>query len=82
MSLEISTRGPCGTRAAGTVAGLLDGVQYLASGLTGVVLGRMLDKHGWGIWTYSIMPFSLIGAILMTSLWNATPKNTKVTLKA
>ena len=71
-----------GTKAAGTVAGLLDGVQYLASGLTGFVLGGMLDKHGWGIWTYAIMPFSLMGAILMTTLWNATPKNTKVSLEA
>jgi OPA family glycerol-3-phosphate transporter-like MFS transporter len=71
-----------GTKAAGTVAGLLDGVQYLASGLTGFALGGMLDKHGWGIWTYAIMPFSLIGALLMTTLWNATPKNTKVTLEA
>ncbi len=71
-----------GTKAAGTVAGLLDGVQYLASGLTGVVLGGLLDKHGWGIWTYAIMPFSLIGAVLMTTLWNATPANTKVTLEA
>jgi OPA family glycerol-3-phosphate transporter-like MFS transporter len=71
-----------GTKAAGTVAGLLDGVQYLASGLTGFVLGGLLDKHGWGIWTYAIMPFSLIGALLMTTLWNATPKNTKVSLAA
>lgn len=71
-----------GTKAAATVTGLLDGIQYVASGLTGVFLGSILDKHGWGIWTYMIMPFSLIGAILMTTLWNATPKNTKVVLKA
>jgi OPA family glycerol-3-phosphate transporter-like MFS transporter len=62
-----------GTRAASTVAGLLDGIQYVASGLTGFLLGSFLDKYGWGIWTYSIMPFSLIGAILMTRIWNATP---------
>jgi len=71
-----------GTKAAATVAGMLDGVQYLASGLTGYLLGSMLDKHGWGIWTYAIMPFSLMGALLMTRLWNATPKNTKVSLAA
>ncbi len=71
-----------GTKAAGTVTGLLDGVQYLASGLTGFVLGGILDKRGWGVWTYAIMPFSLMGALLMTTLWNATPKNTKVTLGA
>ncbi len=71
-----------GTKAAATVAGLLDGVQYLASGLTGIYLGRFLDKHGWGVWTYTLMPFSLVGALLMIRLWNSTPKNTKVTLKA
>jgi len=70
-----------GTRAAATVAGLLDGVQYLASGLTGFLLGGLIDKHGWGVWTWAIMPFSLAGALLMTTLWHATPKNTKVSLK-
>lgn len=71
-----------GTKAAATVTGLLDGIQYVASGLTGVFLGSILDKHGWGVWTYMIMPFSLMGAVLMTTLWNATPKNTKVVVKA
>jgi len=70
-----------GTKAAATVTGLLDGVQYVASGLTGVFLGKILDKYGWGCWTYTIIPFSVIGAILMTTLWHATPKNTKVSLK-
>ena len=71
-----------GTKAAATVTGLLDGIQYVASGMTGVFLGGILDKYGWGCWTYMIIPFSMIGAILMTTLWNATPGNTKVTLKA
>jgi MFS transporter, OPA family, glycerol-3-phosphate transporter len=69
-----------GTKAAGTAAGLMDGVQYLASGLTGFLLGGLLDKYGWGVWTYAIIPFSAIGAVLMLTLWNATPKNTKITL--
>ena len=62
-----------GTRAAGTVAGTLDGVQYVASGLTGFLLGHFLDKLGWDVWTLMIVPFSLIGAILMIRLWNETP---------
>lgn len=70
-----------GTKAAATVTGLLDGIQYVASGLTGVFLGKILDQYGWGCWTYIIIPFSMIGAILMTTLWNATPRNTKVSLK-
>ncbi len=69
-----------GTKAAATVAGLLDGVQYVASGFTGFLLGGLLDKFGWAAWTYMIMPFSLIGALLMLRLWNATPANTKVSL--
>ncbi len=62
-----------GSKGAATVAGMLDGVQYLASGLTGFLLGHYLDKWGWGAWTWMIMPFSLIGALLMTRLWNETP---------
>ena len=62
-----------GTKAASTVAGILDGVQYLASGLTGFLLGHLLDKWGWGAWTWMIIPFSAIGALLMTRLWNENP---------
>jgi MFS transporter, OPA family, glycerol-3-phosphate transporter len=66
-----------GTKAAATVTGICDGVQYLASGLTGFALGGVLDRFGWDAWTWMIMPFSLVGAILMTRLWNATPLRTQ-----
>jgi len=62
-----------GTKAAATVAGICDGVQYLASGLTGFALGGMLDRYGWSAWTWMIIPFSVVGALLMTRLWNETP---------
>ncbi|MFI5279740.1 MAG: MFS transporter [Gemmatimonadales bacterium] len=62
-----------GTRAAATAAGMLDGVQYLASGLTGFLLGHFLDVWGWGAWTFMLIPFSVAGALLMTRLWNETP---------
>jgi MFS transporter, OPA family, glycerol-3-phosphate transporter len=62
-----------GTKAAATVTGICDGVQYLASGLTGFLLGGALDKFGWGAWTWMIIPFSAIGALLMTRLWNEMP---------
>lgn len=70
-----------GTKAAATVTGLLDGVQYIAAGLTGFLLGSFLDKFGWGAWTLMIIPFSILGGCLMLTLWNATPKNTKVSFK-
>ncbi len=66
-----------GTKGAATVAGMLDGVQYLASGLTGFLLGHFLDKYGWGAWTWMIMPFSLIGALLMLRLWNESPMRSR-----
>jgi len=62
-----------GTRGAATVTGLLDGVQYLASGLTGFLLGHFLKEEGWEIWVWMIIPFSLIGAILMVCIWDAKP---------
>ena len=68
-----------GSKGAATVAGMLDGVQYLASGLTGFLLGHYLDRWGWGSWTWMIMPFSLIGALLMTRLWSKTPMQAPAT---
>lgn len=62
-----------GKRAAATAAGLLDGVQYVGAGFTGVGLGALLDRYHWPIWTYAIVPFSAVGALLMLRLWNARP---------
>jgi len=71
-----------GTKGAATVTGLLDGVQYLASGLTGFGLGYFLDKYGWGVWVYLIIPFSIIGASLMLRLWNQTPAKNREYMQA
>jgi OPA family glycerol-3-phosphate transporter-like MFS transporter len=62
-----------GRKAAATAAGLLDGIAYIGSGLTGFALGYVIDpKHGgWGVWTWCIIPFSMMGAYLMSRLWNA-----------
>jgi len=62
-----------GTKAAATVTGICDGIQYVASGLTGFALGGALDRYGWSVWTWLIIPFSIVGALLMTRLWNETP---------
>jgi OPA family glycerol-3-phosphate transporter-like MFS transporter len=79
-----------GKKAAATAAGMLDGIQYVASGFTGFGLGAVLDHWGWdGVvqaagaaerlpanahaWVLSIIPFSVIGGLLMLRLWHATP---------
>lgn len=62
-----------GRRAAATAAGLLDGVQYLGSGLVGFGLGALIDTYKWAYWPYALVPFSFVGAVLMLRLWNARP---------
>jgi OPA family glycerol-3-phosphate transporter-like MFS transporter len=75
-----------GRKAAATVAGALDGIQYIGSGLTGFGLGWVLKTYGWDgvaaaghtpahawIWVACIIPFSLLGAFIMTRIWNAKP---------
>ncbi len=75
-----------GRKAAATVAGALDGVQYIGAGLTGFGLGWILKTYGWDgiaasghepanawVWVGAIIPFSLIGAFIMTRIWNAKP---------
>lgn len=76
-----------GRKAAASAAGMLDGIQYVASGLTGFGLGWILKTYGWdgtplregyqphnaSVWVLSIIPFSVIGALLMTRIWNARP---------
>jgi len=62
-----------GRRAAATAAGLLDGVQYLGSGLVGFGLGALLDRYHWAVWPYAMIPFSAAGGLLMLRLWNAKP---------
>jgi OPA family glycerol-3-phosphate transporter-like MFS transporter len=75
-----------GRKAAASATGLLDGIQYVASGLTGFGLGWILKTYGWDgvatpghepvdahIWVLSIIPFSVIGALIISRLWNAKP---------
>jgi len=73
-----------GRKAAATVTGALDGIQYVGSGLTGFGLGWVFKNYGWDgvashghvpthawVWVGCIIPFSLIGAYIMTRIWNA-----------
>ncbi len=62
-----------GKRAAGTAAGIFDGMQYLGGSVVGVGMGWLIDHHGWGAWGPSMVGFALLGALLMAPLWNARP---------
>ncbi len=62
-----------GKKAAASAAGLFDGCQYIAGGIVGIGLGWMLDTFGWDNWVWSIIGFSLMGTVLMLTLWHARP---------
>ncbi len=62
-----------GKKAAASAAGLFDGCQYIAGGIVGIGLGWMLDTFGWDNWVWSIIGFSVMGTVLMLTLWHARP---------
>jgi sugar phosphate permease len=63
-----------GKKAGATAAGFFDGMQYVAGSVVGFGMGSLLQKHGWGIWPYVVLPFAFIGCLLAASLWNTLPK--------
>jgi OPA family glycerol-3-phosphate transporter-like MFS transporter len=63
-----------GRRAAASAAGMLDGSQYLAGSTVGAGMGALLDRYGWNIWAYTVVPLAVIGAVLMATRWRTLPK--------
>lgn len=59
-----------GKKAAATAAGLFDGMQYLAGAFVGIGVGYITTNWGWGAWHWAPIPFALIGAYVMSRLWN------------
>jgi OPA family glycerol-3-phosphate transporter-like MFS transporter len=63
-----------GRKAAATAAGLFDGIQYFTSApFVGIGMGKVLDRWGWDAWAWVPIPFALLGAAVISSIWNATP---------
>ena len=62
-----------GKKAAATAAGMFDGMQYVGGTLAGYPLGWVIGKYGWVGWGPSLAVFSILGMILMATLWNARP---------
>jgi len=63
-----------GKKAVATAAGLFDGMQYLAGAFVGVGVGYITTNWGWNAWHWAPIPFALVGAFVMSRLWNAVPK--------
>jgi MFS transporter, OPA family, glycerol-3-phosphate transporter len=63
-----------GKKAVATAAGLFDGAQYVAGAIVAQTLGRVIDRFGWSAWGVTQIPFALVGAVLIGTLWNARPQ--------
>jgi MFS transporter, OPA family, glycerol-3-phosphate transporter len=63
-----------GRKAAATAAGLIDGFQYLTSALNPFFLSAFIFPLGWQAWKLWPIPFAVIGAVVMMTLWNTMPK--------
>jgi OPA family glycerol-3-phosphate transporter-like MFS transporter len=62
-----------GKKAVATAAGLFDGAQYVAGAIVAQALGRVIDAFGWDAWAVTQVPFAILGAILIATLWNVRP---------
>lgn len=63
-----------GRKGVATAAGLFDGMQYLAAAVTGVAVGAITTEYGWQAWKLWALPWALVGAIVMATLWNVLPR--------
>ena len=70
-----------GKKAVATAAGLFDGAQYLAGAIISSALGPLLDHFRdpknpgveYGVWPLAPLPFALLGAVLISQIWNNVP---------
>jgi len=56
-----------GARMDGFAAGVIDSFQYFGGSLAGYFLGALLDRS-WGNYFYFMVPFGIIGGVLMLSI--------------
>jgi OPA family glycerol-3-phosphate transporter-like MFS transporter len=62
-----------GKKATATAAGMFDGMQYLTAFLVGPGVPIITKRWGWEAWHWAPIPFALIGALLIGTLWNVVP---------
>lgn len=70
-----------GKKNAGMVTGIIDGFVYLGTGTQAFLYGRILptgelakDPANWHLWPQAMIPMALLGLILCSFVWNATPQ--------
>jgi len=65
-----------GRKGAATAVGLIDGFVYLGTGVQAFSLGY-LTEWSWRAWPVFLFPFSILGFVLLLSIWKAVPSGRK-----
>ncbi len=61
-----------GRRGAATAVGIIDGFVYLGTAIQSISLG-FITARNWVYWPLFLIPFAVIGFVLLTRIWNAKP---------
>ena len=61
-----------GRKGAATAVGIIDGFVYLGTGVQSLCLG-FLTTRSWSFWPPFLIPFALIGFILLLRIWKEVP---------
>ena len=57
-----------GRKGAAFASGCINSFQYLGAGVAMQILGRLLERTGYTYFFYFMIPWALLGAILMFSM--------------
>ena len=57
-----------GRKMAAFASGCIDAFQYFGAAIAIKGLGYVLDNYGWGYYFYYMVPFGILGAVLMYSI--------------
>jgi len=61
-----------GRKGAATAVGIIDGFVYLGTAVQSFSLG-FLTSRNWSYWPIFLVPFGIIGFLLLLKIWNAKP---------
>lgn len=62
-----------GRKAAATAVGVIDGFVYAGTAVQSFALGYITTRD-WNYWPVFLLPFSIIGFVLLLRIWHAKPK--------
>ncbi len=65
-----------GRKGAATAVGVIDGFVYLGTAIQAFSLGHLTEVT-WKAWPVFLLPFSVLGLVLLVTIWKAMPAGKK-----